>query len=33
MKFNIEVPKDFEFKKAANFQDLLESLKLNLGKN
>ena len=28
MKFNIEVPMDFEFKKAANFQDLLESLKL-----
>jgi DNA-binding HxlR family transcriptional regulator len=28
MKFNIEVPIDFEFKKADNFQDLLESLKL-----
>ncbi|MBV7507673.1 hypothetical protein KW850_20805 [Bacillus sp. sid0103] len=28
MKFNIKVPKDFKFKKAANFQDLLESLKL-----
>ena len=28
MKFNIEDPIDFEFKKADNFQDLLESLKL-----
>jgi len=28
MKFNIEVPIDFEFKKADNFQDLLESLNL-----
>ncbi|MGG1680365.1 hypothetical protein ACIFOT_32525 [Neobacillus sp. NRS-1170] len=27
MEFNIEVPKDFEFKKAANFQNLLNSLK------
>ncbi|MDN3015690.1 hypothetical protein PH210_05635 [Paenibacillus sp. BSR1-1] len=27
MEFNIEVPKDFEFKKAANFQELLEALK------
>jgi hypothetical protein len=28
MEFNIEVPKDLKFKKAANFQDLLDSLKL-----
>jgi spore coat protein B len=28
LKFNIEVPKDFQFKKAANFQDLLDLLKL-----
>ena len=27
MEFNIEVPKDFEFKKAANFQELLDALK------
>ncbi|MGG1677977.1 hypothetical protein ACIFOT_19790 [Neobacillus sp. NRS-1170] len=27
MEFNIEVPNDFEFKNAANFQDLLDSLK------
>ncbi|MEY2193616.1 hypothetical protein AB7942_12890, partial [Neobacillus sp. BF23-41] len=27
-KFNIEVPKDLKFKKAANFHDLLASLKL-----
>ncbi len=32
MKFDIDVPIDFEFKKAANFQDLLESLKLKLVK-
>ncbi|MBT2727931.1 hypothetical protein J7E63_13380 [Bacillus sp. ISL-75] len=28
MEFNIKVPKDFKFKKAANFQDLLDTLKL-----
>jgi spore coat protein B len=28
MEFNIKVPKDLKFKKAANFQDLLDSLKL-----
>jgi hypothetical protein len=27
MEFNLEVPKDFEFKKAANFFDILDSLK------
>src|SRR4051794_24349744 len=27
MKFNIVVPKDFKFIKAANFQELLDSLK------